>query len=152
MGFLFCCGPKRGHLVRKRLVVKEMILSFKVGPVLFRHRSVFVSCDQDSTAPYIQGSPQHADGRGTHACTGAVSPPRDTVQGRVNKPPLPRRLCACCWNVCQCTCRSLGPDGGPASSTNIFGHSSSMNKEKRCDWVTQSHWDFIIRQGKPTAK
>lgn len=28
---LFCCGPKRGHLVRKRLVVKEIISSFKAG-------------------------------------------------------------------------------------------------------------------------
>lgn len=45
MSFLFCYGPKRGHLVRKRLVVKETI-----------PRTIFVSWDQDSAISYIQYS------------------------------------------------------------------------------------------------
>lgn len=54
MGFLLCYGLERGHLIRKRLAVREMISFFKTSVSLTR--SVFVSWNQDSRKLYIQNS------------------------------------------------------------------------------------------------
>lgn len=63
MSFLFCYGPKRGHLVRKRLVVKETI-----------SRTIFVSWDQDSPIPYIQYSSPSVQ-----MTTGTCIPPQNLI-------------------------------------------------------------------------